>query len=119
VLDCQQNRQTHLDVHSVPVLPRFALRHFVHTNFYNEAHTLRLARHPNANSLIRNLPNITEHETIIIFPSIPIKCVSIHINALNYLSQETKKARKCLFSHRYLQDVFLLILFIFIAYVTM
>jgi hypothetical protein len=30
-------------------------------NFYNEKHTLRLARHPNVTSLIRNLPEKIEH----------------------------------------------------------
>jgi hypothetical protein len=48
-------------VQSVLVLRRFALRNFAHTNFYNEVYTLRLARHPKANSLIRNLPNKIEH----------------------------------------------------------
>jgi hypothetical protein len=42
-------------------LRRLASRNFAHTNFNNEAHTLRLARHRKANSLIRNLPNEIEH----------------------------------------------------------
>jgi hypothetical protein len=33
-------------------LQRFALRNFANTNFYNEAHTLRLALHINTNSFI-------------------------------------------------------------------
>jgi hypothetical protein len=32
--------------------------------FYIETHTLRLARHPNTNTLIRNLPNKIEHVLI-------------------------------------------------------
>jgi hypothetical protein len=47
---------------SALALPRFALRNFAHINFYYKALTLRLARHPNANSLIKNVPNKIEHE---------------------------------------------------------
>jgi hypothetical protein len=43
------------------VLSVLALRNFAHMNFYKEAHTLRLARHPNAKSLIRNVTNKIEH----------------------------------------------------------
>jgi hypothetical protein len=50
-----------LALHSVHALRKFALRNFARTNFYNEVHTLILARHPNANLLIRNLPNKIEH----------------------------------------------------------
>jgi hypothetical protein len=46
-----------INLQSVVSLRRFALRNFAHMNFYNEAHTLRLARHPNANLMARNLPN--------------------------------------------------------------
>jgi len=42
-------------VQLVLALRRYTFRKFCHTNCYNEAHALRLARHPTANSLIRNL----------------------------------------------------------------
>jgi hypothetical protein len=48
-------------VQPVLALRRFALQNFAHTNFYNEAHTLCLARLTNANSLIRNFPEKIEH----------------------------------------------------------
>jgi hypothetical protein len=48
-------------IQSVLALRRFVLRNSAHTNFYNKAYNLRLARLPNANSLIRNLPNKIEH----------------------------------------------------------
>lgn len=42
------------------VLRRSVLRNFARTNFYIEWRTVRLARHPNANDLIRNHPNKTD-----------------------------------------------------------
>jgi hypothetical protein len=39
---------------TVFALWRLALRNFAPTNFYNKAHTLSSAFHPNANSLVRN-----------------------------------------------------------------
>lgn len=35
-----------------------ALRHFAHANSFERAHSVRFARHPKANSLIGNVPNI-------------------------------------------------------------
>jgi hypothetical protein len=40
---------------SVLSLRKFTLRIFTHTNVYNQAHALRLVRHPHINLLIRNL----------------------------------------------------------------
>jgi hypothetical protein len=50
ILPCQK----HITVPWLHALRKFALRHFVRTNFYNEAHTLGLACRPNQNWLIRN-----------------------------------------------------------------
>jgi hypothetical protein len=43
-----------LELHPVLAIQRFVSQNFAHMNFYNEAHTLRLACHPNVNLLIRN-----------------------------------------------------------------
>jgi hypothetical protein len=48
-------------VQAVLALRRFALRNFSHTNFYDEAHTNCIVRHPDVKSLIRNLPNKNEN----------------------------------------------------------
>jgi hypothetical protein len=44
-----------------PRFPEIRITKYRSSNFYNEVHALRLARHPNANSLIRNLRNKVEH----------------------------------------------------------
>jgi hypothetical protein len=71
---------------TVLALGRFVLRNFTHTNLFNEARTLCFARHPNANSLIGNLPNK-------VLPSVPIKCASIHLSALETLQPTEKKMK--------------------------
>jgi hypothetical protein len=42
-------------VYSQPFSSVLTLENFAQTKSYNEAHTLRMARNPNADSLIRNL----------------------------------------------------------------
>jgi hypothetical protein len=44
-------------VQSALALRRFSLRTFALTNFYNEAHTLRLARHPKSSEQNRTFAN--------------------------------------------------------------
>jgi hypothetical protein len=72
---------TSVCIQSALALRRLALRNFAHTNFCNEAHTLRLARHPNANSLIRNLTNKIKHvltKTQTTSPSQSLKPGKVH-----------------------------------------
>jgi ribosomal protein S19 len=42
---------------SVLALRRYAFRNFAYTDFYNEAHTLRLARHPKSSEQDRTRAN--------------------------------------------------------------
>jgi hypothetical protein len=69
VLTHRNNDKLHTTVQSVSqsvrpsvlAVGRFALRNFAHMNFCKKPRTLSLARHPNANSIILNLPNKIEH----------------------------------------------------------
>jgi hypothetical protein len=53
---------------------RIRIMEFSSYKLYNEGRTYRLTPHPNANSLVRNLPNKLEGA------SKPIKCASVHLN---------------------------------------
>jgi hypothetical protein len=55
------NQAVRAKISTVLAIRKLSLRNFAHAIFYNETHTLRLARHPNAKSLVRNLPNKIEN----------------------------------------------------------